>query len=100
MSKKRLTLPAMAVLVAVIVVGSGIVAGCSRDKPASPAKSEFVNDRCPMMGSKIDLANVPADLIREYKGQKVAFCCAGCPVAWDKLGDAERQTKLDKVRSR
>jgi len=57
----------------------------------------FVNDRCPLMGSPIKPSKVTANLVREYKGQKVAFCCAGCPAAWDKLSKAEKESKLAKV---
>ena len=46
---------------------------------AQHVKPAFANTVCPIMGSKIDPANVPANLIREFKGQKVAFCCGGCP---------------------
>lgn len=59
---------------------------------------KFVNNKCPIMGTPIDPDKVPADLIREYKGQKVAFCCAQCPAAWDKLSDAEKDAKLAKVK--
>ena len=45
----------------------------------------------------IDPAKVSSKLTRMYKGQKVAFCCAGCPATWDKLTDADKQTKLTKV---
>lgn len=60
-------------------------------------KPTFVNNRCPILGNPIDPTNVPANLIREYHGQKVAFCCAGCPAAWDKLSDAEKAAKLKAV---
>ena len=60
-------------------------------------KPEFVNNRCPIMGSPINPENVSATLMREYKGQKVAFCCGGCPEAWDKLSEAEKEAKLAKV---
>ena len=63
---------------------------------ATPAPT-FVNARCPMMGSKIDPAKVPESLTREHKGRKVAFCCGGCPGAWDKLTNDQKQEKLDKV---
>ena len=32
-----------------------------------------------------------------HRGQKVAFCCASCPVAWDKLSDSDKDEKLTKV---
>lgn len=57
-------------------------------------KPAFVNDRCPIMGAPIEAARVTPDLVREYEDQKVAFCCAGCPAAWDKLSEADRQVRL------
>ncbi len=61
-------------------------------------KPQFVNNRCPIMGSPINPEKVTKNLVRDYKGQKVAFCCAGCPSTWDKLTDAQKQTKLAKVK--
>ena len=63
--------------------------------PAST--TAFANVRCPMMGTKIDPGSVPEKLTRKWKGQKVAFCCAGCPVAWDKLSDTDKDANLAKV---
>lgn len=60
-------------------------------------KPAFINDRCPIMGSPINPANVAANLTRDYQGGKVAFCCAGCPAAWDKLSDAQKAAKLKTV---
>jgi len=82
-----------------------LAVGCRKEaeKPApttarqEQTATEFVNVRCPIMGTQLDLANVPEGLTRTYKGQKVAFCCAGCPTAWDKLSDAEKDAKLAKV---
>ncbi len=61
-------------------------------------KPQFANNRCPLMGSPINPEKVTKNLIRDYKGQKVAFCCAGCPSMWDKLTDAQKQAKLPKVK--
>lgn len=63
----------------------------------SQQADRFVNICCPIMGSKIDLANVSESLTRTHKGRKVALCCAGCPAAWDKLSEAEKDAKLAKV---
>lgn len=88
--------------ITVLLLGAMLAAapGCS-DEATQPTQSgqptarvQFVNTRCPMMGSKIDPDKVTADLTREFKGQKVAFCCAGCPVQWDKLSAEEKATKL------
>jgi len=38
-------------------------------------KSKFANTRCPIMGSPINPDKVGKRLIRDYKGEKVAFCC-------------------------
>ncbi len=61
-------------------------------------KPQFANNLCPIMGAPINAERVTKNLIRDYKGQKVAFCCAGCPAAWDKLTDAEKNTKLAKAK--
>jgi hypothetical protein len=60
-------------------------------------KPKFANAVCPIMGSPINPEKVTANLVREYQGEKVAFCCAGCPAAWDQLGDAEKATKLKQA---
>lgn len=70
---------------------------CARRKAEADkaeADTGVVNVRCPVMGGRIDPENVPAELTRTYKGRKVGFCCAGCPVAWDALGDEEKAEKL------
>ncbi len=61
-------------------------------------KPQFANNRCPIMGSPINPEKVTKNLIRDYKGQKVAFCCAGCPSTWDKLTNAQKQAKLAKAK--
>ncbi|MCH8120716.1 MAG: hypothetical protein IIC00_13450 [Planctomycetes bacterium] len=61
-------------------------------------KPQFVNNRCPIMGSPINPEKVTKNLVRDYTGQKVAFCCAGCPSMWDKLPNALKQAKLAKVK--
>ena len=61
-------------------------------------KPEFANTKCPIMGSPINPEKVSDDLVRDFKGQKVAFCCGGCPATWDKLSDAEKESKLIKAK--
>ncbi len=61
-------------------------------------KPKFANVRCPLMGSPINPDKVTKDLIRDYKGEKIAFCCAGCPAAWDKFSDTVKAAKLAKVK--
>ncbi len=57
----------------------------------------FLNDRCPIMGTKINPDNVPADLTRVYGQGKVAFCCGGCPAQWDSLTEAQKTAKLKEA---
>ncbi len=61
-------------------------------------KPKFANVRCPIMNSPIKPDKVSKDLIRDYKGAKIAFCCAGCPEAWDKLSGTAKAAKLAKVK--
>ena len=61
-------------------------------------KPKFVNSKCPIWGTPIEPDKVTKDLIRDYKDQKVAFCCKECPPVWDKLTDAEKDAKLAKAK--
>lgn len=67
-----------------------------KDGIGKHVKPKFANARCPIMDSPINPDKVTKNLIREYKGQKIAFCCGGCPAAWDKLTNAEKDAKLAK----
>jgi len=99
----RLSLIALAAGAA--CVGLTLLAGgCRKESSTPPAGTSttqgaavFVNSTCPIMGTPIDPAKVTPDLVREYKGQKVAFCCGTCPPQWDKLTDADRDAKLAKA---
>ena len=64
---------------------------------AKHVKPKFANVSCPIMGLPIDPDKVTKSLIRDYKDQKIAFCCDGCPGQWDKLTDTEKDAKLAKV---
>ena len=61
---------------------------------ADAEQSGVVNTRCPIMGTKLDPAKVPAELTRQFEGKLVGFCCGGCPAAWDDLSDQEKKAKL------
>lgn len=83
--------------------------GCSGGSCCAPAAKAmaatapatapaYANTKCPIQGNVINPAKVTPELTREYKGQKVAFCCGGCPAAWDKLTDAEKDGKLKAAK--
>lgn len=60
-------------------------------------RPEVVNTTCPIMGNKINPEKVPDSLYREHKGKGVGFCCGGCPKAWDKLTEEQKDAKLSAV---
>jgi hypothetical protein len=96
-------------LIVVLVAGVSVVAyrqfalaeGTNVKEPTSQPTSaqaqKVVNARCPIMGTALKTDKVPEDLTRMYKGQKVGFCCGGCPSAWDKMSDAEKDKALEKA---
>ena len=77
----------------------GLVAK-SHKAMAAGSGPKFVNVRCPIMGSAIRPDKVTAALTRTLNGRKVAFCCGGCPGAWDKLSDADKEAKLAKSKAK
>jgi hypothetical protein len=66
--------------------------------PAAAAATAVVNTTCPITGGALNPDRVPENLTRVYKGQKIGFCCDGCPAAWDKLTDAEKDAALAKAK--
>lgn len=74
---------------------TALAAGTTTASAPASKPAGCVNTRCPIMNKAIDPANVPEPLTRMYKGQKVGFCCGGCPARWDKLTDAEKDAKLE-----
>lgn len=89
--------------VATVVLAVGCNAPARETAKGTTAGGEkpqaFVNVTCPIMGSAIDPKNVAPELVRLHKGKKVAFCCGGCPVAWDKLSEAQKDAKLREAAS-
>ncbi len=67
---------------------------------AKHAKPRFVNTKCPIFQTPIEPDKITKELIREYKGQKVAFCCNDCLPIWDKLSDAKKDAKLAKAKQK
>ncbi|MBT3199316.1 MAG: hypothetical protein HN350_05320 [Phycisphaerales bacterium] len=78
--------------------GGGAGAGDGGGGAAKPSTTvATVNNKCPLMGSLFNNAKVAPDLVREFEGKKIGFCCAGCPEKWDKLSDADKVEKLASV---
>jgi hypothetical protein len=49
------------------------------------------------MGTALNQEAVPPELTRIHKGQKVGFCCGGCLPAWERLSEAEKDSKLSEA---
>jgi hypothetical protein len=94
-----LTLALLTFVGVMVLSGAGCQGGGTSATPSGPAASaiKVVNTRCPMKGLPVDPVTVPDSRTREYKGRRIGFCCTGCPEAWDKLTDAERDAKLAAV---
>ena len=73
-----------------------ILGGCKKEEPTTAGGGDitYANTKCPIMGSVIDPGKVTEDLVTDFDGEKVAFCCAGCPDKWDALSDEDKATKL------
>lgn len=69
--------------------------GCSTSHPAPTTK--YANVNCPISGEKIQPANLPPGLVRQFKGCNVAFSSEANAQQWDKLSDQDKQQKLNKV---
>ncbi len=96
----------MRTILTTLILTAGVAAlvgmtGCGDEQAPTDdgqaAAAEFVNARCPIMGNPINPENVTDDLTREFRGQKVAFCCAACPSQWDELSGEEKAEKLQDV---
>jgi hypothetical protein len=70
-----------------------------QESPKPEAKeAKYVNRTCPIMGNPIQHDSVKPQLVRQHKGQAVAFCCGGCPAAWDRLSAEQKATKLSEAK--
>jgi len=70
-----------------------------REALGKHVQPQLANTRCPIMGSVINAKTIAANLTRDYQGRKIGFCCGGCPTAWDKLNDEQKQAKLTATKS-
>lgn len=92
------------VLMAGMVGLAGLaITGCGgedeqRERSDADAEVVYVNTRCPIMpANEIEPEKVPEELVTEFRGHKVAFCCGGCPEQWEQLSDEEKVAKLVAV---
>lgn len=53
-------------------------------KPHTSSKIAVANAKCPITGGTLGSDGVAENLTRDYKGQKIGFCCDGCPEEWER----------------
>jgi len=82
---------------AVLVLATGCPEKEEQEPEVTKPGVKVVNSHCPIMGTELDSDNVPADLTREFLGEKIGFCCAECLPKWDELSEMEKAEKLDEV---
>ena len=87
---------ALVAIVLVAVSGLAVLGGCNKEEPVKETVT-VVNAKCPIMDNAIDSEAVAVALVRDFKGEKVGFCCAGCPEKWDALSDVDKIAKLAAV---
>lgn len=65
--------------------------GCSEapEVAAKAGAAEIINTKCPIMGGDID-----PELVKDWNGKKVAFCCPPCLEEWDELTDEEKAAHI------
>ena len=74
------------------VVGVLALAGCAGQNGKTAAaenKGGAINTMCPIGGHEVDTT-----VVREWKGQTIAFCCDHCTAKWDKMADADKDKVL------
>ena len=79
-------------LAALVLTVAGCVSPHNTTTSGTPAVATMNKD-CPIMGGPVD-----PKLTRVYQGQVIGFCCPGCPAAWDKLTDSEKQLALANAK--
>lgn len=61
---------------------------------AATAALQVVNAKCPIMGGDISAPDLTAELVKDWNGQKVGFCCPPCLEEWDELSDEQKAERL------
>lgn len=86
--------------VSFIACSVAILIGCNRSSESTAETSptedlveltsvEFANSKCPIIGGK-----PKSDLIAQYNGHTIGFCCEGCPEKWAALSEPEQADKF------
>ena len=85
-----------------LALGAANLSGCKADAMAEdeaaclapkPGTIVTVNQYCAVVGTD----PVDPEVMTEWKGQKVGFCCRGCVPKWEKMTAAEKDAALAKA---
>ena len=66
---------------------------CKQVKPGTVAT---VNHYCVIVNDD----PVNPDVVREYKGQKVGFCCEGCIKDWNAMSDTQKDAAVKAAEAK
>ncbi len=87
---------------AILTLGAGLLSGCKADAMAEddatclapkPGTIVTVNQYCAVVGTD----PVNPEIMTEWKGQNVGFCCKGCMPKWEKMTAEQKDTALAKA---
>jgi YHS domain-containing protein len=73
----------------IVVIAFALAAALSACGQGDPWEQGFANRICPVQGGEIDTAN--AALVVEHEGEKIGFCCPGCPEEFRRTPDRYMQ---------
>lgn len=76
-----------------------IIAGCG-EAPApavqeAAASNGLVNQYCPIMGGE-----ATTEVMVEWNGKKVGFCCPPCIEEWEELSETEKEQALASAKEK
>lgn len=85
-----------------LAVCASVALGASAaPKPAAPAKKVKTTlktlNYCPISGEKLPSKTVGATT---YKGNKIAFCCPGCPEAFAAMSAKDKDAKIARIAAK
>lgn len=80
---------------------SPVFAGCASNSKAGTTVGPVttINSICPVQGDEFDNTNVDPSHMREWKGQKIGFCCSSSYKKFDKMTDAQKDEVLARAQA-
>lgn len=81
-------------LILIVASAIALASALSACGQSDPWAQGFANRICPVQGGEIDTAN--AALAVEFQGEKIGFCCPGCPEEFQRMPEQYiQQMRMD-----